>query len=86
MYFVSFRYLFYFNDNVFSSVIDSSLGKINSIKICVSKCPNKIDNVGEMTNFTMETHSNLCVYDVMTPFNGTGDGLAKCPKLPIQEQ
>ncbi|XP_052274056.1 choline transporter-like protein 1 [Dreissena polymorpha] len=81
------QYLYYFNDNVFTSVIDTARGAIGSIKICVSKCPNEITSVTSLKAFSATSKSQLCVYGVNTSdyFDGKVDGLSDCPHLPIQD-
>lgn len=52
----------------------------DSIKACVSKCPDKnLDDKKEFTEFTMK--NNLCLYNV-TP--GTYNEKL-CPRLPVHK-
>lgn len=83
-----FSYLYYFNDQVFTSVSDAVGGNVESTKICVSQCPSlTISTVSDMQNFTDVTGSRLCVYDVesSTYFDGANVN-SDCPPLPIKLQ
>ncbi|KAL4235863.1 hypothetical protein ACF0H5_004251 [Mactra antiquata] len=80
-------YLFYFDENIFDVIVDSASGQTDSMKICVSSCPDSdISTVSQLKSFATVKGSELCTYDINPTeyFDGT-NGQIGCPALPIHE-
>lgn len=65
--------------------IDFINRKINSISLCVSKCPaEELKTYSDLKQFALNNGSQLCSYDITpTRYTGHSERFTKCPKLPV---
>uniref|UniRef100_A0A665UVR1 Choline transporter-like protein n=1 Tax=Echeneis naucrates TaxID=173247 RepID=A0A665UVR1_ECHNA len=59
--------------------------KIDSIALCVSKCPaTELQTYSEIKKFAQNNGSHLCSYDIYpTKYTSSSERFNKCPKLPV---
>ncbi|KAG7225856.1 hypothetical protein INR49_014379 [Caranx melampygus] len=59
--------------------------RINSIALCVSKCPSaELQTYNDLKKFALNNGSHLCTYDITpTRYASHYEKVTKCPKLPV---
>lgn len=59
--------------------------KINSIALCVAKCPaTELNTYKELKDFALSNGSDLCSYDIKSArYESSRERFTKCPKLPV---
>lgn len=59
--------------------------KINSIALCVAKCPaTELNTYKELKDFALSNGSYLCSYDIKSArYESSRERFTKCPKLPV---
>lgn len=59
--------------------------KINSIALCVAKCPaRELNTYKELKDFALSNGSYLCSYDIKSArYESSRERFTKCPKLPV---
>uniref|UniRef100_A0A672GA75 Choline transporter-like protein n=1 Tax=Salarias fasciatus TaxID=181472 RepID=A0A672GA75_SALFA len=59
--------------------------KIQSIALCVSKCPaTELKTYNDVKQFALNNDSHLCSYDILAArYTNHPDRFTKCPKLPV---
>ncbi|KAF7670325.1 hypothetical protein LDENG_00271910 [Lucifuga dentata] len=65
--------------------IDFINRKIQSLALCVSKCPaTELKTYNDLKSFSLNNGSDLCSYDISpTRYPSHADRFTKCPKLPV---
>lgn len=61
--------------------------KINSIALCVAKCPaRELNTYKELKDFALSNGSYLCSYDIKSArYESSRERFTKCPKLPVPQ-